>query len=131
MVNKQKSAECTHQIQYHLVWCPKYRRGVLTGDIATALDELLHTKASELGVAILSLAIRPDHVHLFVTGTPVMAVNQLVRHFKGYTAHELRARFPSLKTRLPSLWSRSYYAGSIGQVSDETVRRYIEAQKGV
>ena len=131
MTNKRKSAGCTHLLQYHLVWCPKYRRGVLIGDIANALDELLHTKASELGVDLLWLAIRPDHVHLCVTGMPTMAVNQLVRHFKGYTAHELRIRFPELKTRLPSLWSRSYYAGSIGQVSDETVRRYIEAQKGV
>ena len=129
--NKRKSAGCTHSLQYHLVWCPKFRRGVLTGDIAQALDELLHTKASELGVRIFSLAIRADHVHLFVSGTPTLAVNQLVRHFKGFTAHELRKRFPELKSRLPSLWSRSYFAGSIGQASDEAVRRYIEAQKGV
>ena len=131
MTNKRKSAGCTHSLQYHLVWCPKFRRGVLTGEIADALDQLLQTKASELGVDVLSLAIRPHYVHLFGTRTPRMAVNQLVRHFKGYTAHELRQRFPALKSRLPSLWSRSYYAGSIGQVSDETVRRYIEAQKGV
>lgn len=104
MTNKRKSAGCTYSLQHHLVWCPKFRRDALTGHIANALDELLHTKASELGVEILSLVIRPDHVHLFVTGTPTMAINQLVRHFKDYTAHELRARFPQLKSRLPSLW---------------------------
>ena len=131
MSNKRKSAGCTHMLQYHLVWCPKYRRGVLTGEIANTLEQLLHEKAEELGLEIISLSIRPDHVDCFITSTPTMAVNQLVRHLKGFTAHELRERFPSLKTRLPCLWSRSYYAGSIGEVSDATVRRYIEAQKGV
>ena len=131
MTNKRKSADCTHFLQYHLVWCPKYRRGVLTGEIADALEQLLREKADTLGVEIISLAIRPDHVHFFITGTPTIAVNQLVRHLKSFTAHELRERFPSLKTRLPSLWSRSYYAGTIGEVSDATVRRYIEGQKGV
>ena len=131
MSNKRTRAGCTHLIQYHLVWCPKYRRGVLTGEIADTLDQLLHEKANELGVEILSLAIRPDHVHCFITGVPTMAVNQLVRHLKGFTARELREQFPSLKTRLPCLWSRSYYVGRIGAVSDATVRRYIEAQKGV
>ena len=131
MENKQKSAGCVYALRYHLVWCPKFRRPVLEGAVADSLDEFLHIKAEALGVEILSLAIRPDHVHLFVTGTPTLAVNQLVRHFKGFTAHELRARHPQLKTRLPSLWSRSYYAGTTGEVSDEVVRRYIEAQKGV
>ena len=131
MENKRKSADCVHALQYHLVWCPTFRRPVLEAEVADSLDELLHAKAEALGVEMLSLAIRPDHVHLFVTGTPTMAVNPLVRHFKGFTAHELRARHPHLKSRLPSMWSRSYYAGTTGQVSDEVVRRYIEAQKGV
>ncbi len=128
---KRKSASCTHSLQYHLVWCPKFRRPVLTGEIAKELENLLYTKAAELNLEILSIAIRADHVHLFCTGTPTLAINQIVRHFKGFTAHQLRERFPALKSRLPSLWSRSYYAGSVGHVSDETVRRYIEAQKGV
>ena len=80
---------------------------------------------------MLSLAIRPDHVHWLVTGPPTMAVNPLVRPFKGFTAHELRARHPPLKSRLPSMGSRSYYVGTTGQVSDEVVRRYLEAHKGV
>lgn len=134
MKNKKehrKSAGGVHALQYHFVWCPKYRRGVLVGEVATELEKLLREKAFELGVEIISLAIRPDHVHCFITGTPSLAPYLLVHRLKGFTAHELRKRFPSLKTRLPSLWSRSYYVGSIGQAADETVRRYIEAQKGV
>ena len=131
MSKKRKSAGCTHLLQYHLVWCPKYRRGVLTDEIADRLEPLLYEKAQELGVEILSLSIRPDHVHCFITGTPTMAVHQLIRHLKSFTAHELRAEFPALKTRLPSLWTRSYYVGTVGQVSDAAIRRYIEAQKGV
>jgi putative transposase len=73
----------------------------------------------------------PDHVHLCVESDPTLPVQFLVNQFKGYTSHVLRARYPSLKSRLPSLWSRSYYAASVGTVSEATVRCYIEAQKGV
>ena len=66
----------------------------------------------------------PDHVHLFVEGGPTICVAEIV------TSHELRDEFPFLKSRLPTLWSRSYYAGSVGSVSETVVRRYIESQKG-
>lgn len=80
---KRTSAGGVHALQYPFVWCPKYRRGVLTGDGASALERLLHEKASALGVEIISLAIRPDHVHCVITGLPTMSVHQLVRHKTG------------------------------------------------
>lgn len=72
----------------------------------------------------------PDHVHLFVESDPTLAVSHIVSQFKGFSSRILREEFPYLKSRLPSLWSRSYYAGSVGYVSEETVKKYIENQKG-
>jgi putative transposase len=126
----RRNAGSVYSLKYHVVWCPKYRRSVLTGQIAEDLKALLHEKAAELHAEILSLEVMPDHVHLLVESDPTLAVQFLVNQFKGYTSRVLRQRYPSLVSRLPALWSRAYYCGSIGQVSEETVRRYIEAQKG-
>jgi putative transposase len=117
-------------LHYHLVWCPKYRRPVLGGEVAVALAALLREKSAELGCVVEALEVLPDHVHLFVEAPPTLAPQQIVAQCKGYTSRLLRERFPWLKRRLPSLWSRSYYAGSAGHVSAATVRRYIAEQKG-
>jgi len=119
-----------YHIRYHFAWCPKYRRPVLVGAIAPRLRELIHEKVAELGGSVLALEIQPDHVHLFVEMPPKWAPSQIAYRIKGYTSHVLRREFPRLKSRLPSLWSRSYYVGTAGEVSAETIRRYIEAQKG-
>ena len=116
-------------LKYHLVWCPKYRRPVLVGQVAKDLEALLREKAEELQVTIEALTVQPDHVHLFIATDPTEAPQRLANQFKGYTSRILRQRYPALKSRLPNLWSRSYYVGSIGHVSDKTVRQYIEAQK--
>jgi putative transposase len=72
----------------------------------------------------------PDHVHLFVESDPTRCVAELVNRFKGRSSHELREEFATLRSRLPTLWSRSYYAGSVGAVTETSIRRYIESQKG-
>ena len=125
----RKNAGSVFSLKYHLVWCPKYRRKVLVGAVANDLKHLLHEKAEQIGVVVEALEIMPDHVHLFVSADPTAAPQFLANQFKGYTSRILRERYPQLKSRLPSLWSRSYYVGSVGQVSEETVRQYIEAQK--
>jgi putative transposase len=124
------NAGAVFSLKVHLVWCPKYRYPVLTGPVADRLRELLATKAAALDATIEALDVLPDHVHLCVTYPPIAAVAHLVNQFKGYTSRVLRQEFPSLRSRLPSLWSRAYYAGSVGHVSDATVRRYLAAQKG-
>jgi putative transposase len=116
-------------INYHFVWCPKYRRKVLTGAVAERLKELLHEKASELHCTVKALEVMPDHLHLFVDCPPTLAPQQLANQFKGYTSRVLRDEFPHLRSRLPSLWSRSYYVGSAGHVSTETIQNYIEQQR--
>lgn len=126
----RKNAGAVFSLKYHVVWCPKYRRSVLVEAVATRLRALLAEKASELAVEIHALEIMPDHVHLFIESDPTLCVAELVNRFKGFTSRVLRQEFPSLKSRLPTLWSRSYYAGTVGAVSETTVKRYIENQKG-
>lgn len=125
-----KNAGAVFSLKLHLVWCPKYRRKVLIDTIAKRLEQLLREKAEEIGLTIHALEIMPDHVHLFVEHDPTRCVAEIVNRLKGYSSRILRQEFLSLRSRLPTLWSRSYYAGSIGYVSEETVRKYIEAQKG-
>ncbi len=80
-------------------------------------------------MTIEALEIMPDHVHLFIAAPPTEAPHHLANQFKGFTSRMLRLKYPELRSRLPSLWSRSYYIGTIGHVSEKTVIAYIEAQK--
>jgi len=124
-----KSKAVVYNIGYHLIWCSKYRRKVLTGDAETRLKELLAEKTGQIDIEIVQMEIMPDHVHLFVKATPVNSPHYIVQQLKGYTSRVLRQEFPSLKSRLPSLWTRSYYCESVGHISEETVQKYIEDQK--
>lgn len=123
------SIAALYSLKYHFVWCPKYRFKVLVGPVEKRLRQLLYRKAKELDATIHALEIMPDHVHLLVESDPRLAPAHIAAQFKGFTSHELRSEFPWLKSRLPSMWSRSYYVGSIGAVSEQTVRRYIANQK--
>lgn len=125
----RKNAGAVFTLKYHLVFCPKYRKDILEGILAQRLEDLLRTKAQELGAEIQALEIMPDHVHLFVETDPTLAPAHIAAQFKGYTSRVLRDEFPHLR-RMPSLWSRSYYIGSVGHVSEATVRKYIAEQKG-
>jgi putative transposase len=95
--------------------------------IAKCLEQLLYEKAKEIDVQIEHLAIQPDHLHLFVSAPPSLAVSQIVFRLKGYTARVLRQEFPVLR-RMPSMWTTSYFASTAGNVSQATIQRYIEAQ---
>lgn len=129
-MTKRRTRQATYQITYHFVWCPKYRRAVLEGRIAERLVELLNALITEMGGEVIELVVRPDHVHLFTAYPPTIAPYQIIHRLKGTTSHALREEFPSLVSRLPSLWTSSYYVGTAGVVSEETIRRSIEAQKG-
>jgi putative transposase len=119
----------SHDLGYVLIWCPKYRLPVLVGEVAEDLHALLAEKASELDVEIKHVAIKPDHVHLFVKAPPEYSPAKLAHQFKGYSSRMLRERYRHLRSRMPSLWSRSYYVGAAGHVSDKTIARYIAAQE--
>ena len=117
--------------QYHVVFCPKYRRKVLTDGIDLRLKELILEKQDDYGYKIIDLEVMPDHVHLLIDVDPRMGIVKIVRQIKGYTAHVLRKEFPFLKSRLPGLWTRRKFISPVGTVSLEVVKRYIENQKGV
>jgi putative transposase len=112
----------------HVVWCPKYRRRILGGRVARRLSELLEQIADEHGWQIVAKEVIPDHVHLFVRVGPTDAPAQVVRAFKGRTARVLRCEFPYLRNHAKVLWSPSYFAASVGYVSELMVRRDIEHQ---
>lgn len=120
-----------HLIVYHLVWTPKRRKSVLVGDIAKDCREIIERKCDEKAWTILELAIMPDHVHLFVQAFPDTAASDIVKECKGLSSYELRKKYPEVLLKLPSLWTRSFFASTAGNVSQETIKKYIEAQKGL
>lgn len=133
MVNVTTKRNCVYQTAYHVVWCPRYRHDVLTGAVATALSELLDTLCAERKWPVIAKEIQPDHIHLFLSIPPAQAVADAVKILKGVTARTLFQRFPALKQRLcgGSLWSPSYYVGTAGNVSAETIRNYIDRTEHV
>ncbi len=114
-------------INYHFVWIPRRRRKVLVNDVKKRLTELIYEKSGELDCKIVSLAIEPDHVHLFLNCLPDLAPKQIMHRIKGYSSYILRKEFPHLK-RMPSMWTRSYFVSTAGNVSSSTIQKYIEAQ---
>ena len=124
------SNKAIYNVGYHLIWCPKYRRKVLIAPIDEELKKLLLIKAKEIHVEISAMEIMPDHVHLFIKASPTAAPHWIVQQLKGYTSRMLRQKYSCLKSRLPTLWTRSYYCESVGHISESTIRRYIEEQKG-
>ena len=119
-----------HLIAYHLIWCPKRRKKVLVGPVATDLDQIIRQKCLEHGWKVLNLAIQPDHVHLFVRAWPTDAAAFVINQCKGASSRLLRQKHSQL-LRIPSLWTGSYFASTAGNISQETIQQYIEAQKGL
>lgn len=126
----QRDEHRLHLVVYHLVWCPKRRKKVLLGQVAKDCDQIVRGKCSEKGWQVLELAIQPDHIHLFVRVWPTTSAYEVVQQCKGRTSHDLRKKHKQL-LRLPSLWTRSYFASTAGNVSAQTIQGYIEAQKGL
>ena len=116
-------------IGYYLVWCPKYRRKVLSDRVEIRLKEILPQIATEMGCTIEKMEVMPDHLHIFLRSIPTLPVHLIVKNLKGKSSRILREEFPSLKSRLPNLWTRSYYCETLGCISEETVKKYIENQK--
>ena len=114
-------------INYHLIWCPKRRKPVLVGKVKQRLEQIIKEIAKEKGVEILKLSIQPNHVHNFISVYPTIAVHKLVKAFKGRSSHYLCREFPEL-LKLPTLWTHSYFVSTAGNVSSQTIQKYIEAQ---
>jgi len=118
-----------YSCKYHVVWCPKYRRKVLVDAIVERLKELIIQRCAEIKVDIIEMEIMPDHVHLLIEVDPQYGINRAVRSIKGFSSHALRSEFPSLKTRLPTLWTNSYFVSTVGGAPLNVIKQYIEGQK--
>lgn len=120
-----------YSCQYHVIFCPKYRRPVLSVEVSARMKELILEKQEEYGYIVIEMEVMPDHVHLLLDIDPRIGVNDVVGKIKGYTSHELRKEFPWLKKRLPTLWTRSKFISTVGAVTLDVVQKYIEEQKNV
>jgi len=126
----QRDEHRVHLVVYHFVWCPKRRKAVLTEAIAQERQTLIEQVCVEQGWMLLELAIQPDHIHLVVQVFPSTSAADVIKLVKGRTSRELRQTYAMLR-KLPSLWIRSYFVATAGRVSQETIQRSIEAQKGM
>jgi putative transposase len=120
-----------YSCQYHVIFSPKYRRKVLTNGIDERLKQLILDKQIDYGYEIIEMEIMPDHVHLLINSNPKIGIYNQINKIKGYTSNVLREEFPQLKKRLPCLWTRSKFISTVGSVSLDVVKKYIENQKNV
>ncbi len=120
-----------YSCKYHVVWCPKYRRSVLVRGVDERLKILIHEVANERHVAVIELEVMPDHVHLVCEVDPQFGIHKFIKQVKGRSSRLLRQEFPWLKSRLPSLWTNSYFVSTVGGVPLAVIKQYIENQKTV
>ena len=115
-------------INYHFVFCPRYRRKALVGEVEKRFRDILQEICKENDFVIVTLEVMPDHVHLFLNALPSMSPSDIMAKVKGVTSRELRQEFKHLR-HLQSLWTRSFFCSTAGNVSSETIARYIAEQK--
>lgn len=127
----KKGRNSVYQIGYHIIWCTKHRKQILVNQIAEDMQELLTKIASDNKFTIENMEVMPDHIHLFITATPNHLIADMVKALKGVSARFLFKEHPELKKQLwgGHLWNPSYYVGTVGNISEETVKKYIESQK--
>ena len=132
--NKEKEyhhePHMVYSCQYHVIFCPKYRRNVLKDGIDVRLKELILEKQDEYQYKILEMEVMPDHVHLLIDINPRLGVYHVVNQIKGYSSSVLRNEFPALKRKIPTLWTHSKFISTVGSATLESVQKYIEDQKG-
>ena len=128
MVNIVYKRNCVYRTAYHVIWCAKYRKPILAGEVFLMVSSLIDAICKENNWRIISKEIQPDHIHLFLSFSPAVSIATAVKKLKGITARKLFIQFPGLKKELygGSLWSPSYYVGTAGSVSAQTIKKYIE-----
>ncbi|PGY12640.1 IS200/IS605 family transposase [Bacillus sp. AFS031507] len=131
LIQYKRNNNVVFSCKYHVVWCPKYRRNVLMDGVDERLKSILLEVAEETKSEVIEMEIMPDHVHLLVECDPQFGINKLIRMMKGRSSRYLRSEFPWLKSRIPSLWTNSYFVSTVGGTTLDVVKQYIENQKGV
>ncbi|BCI84734.1 IS200/IS605 family transposase (plasmid) [Mycolicibacterium sp. TY66] len=128
-VTLRTNANIAFQCAYHVVWCPKYRRKVIGGRMEVRLKEIIAEVITEKEAWLIEMETMPDHVHLLVEVDPQFGVHRLVKAIKGRSSRVLREEFPWLKSKLPSLWTNSYFVATVGGAPLSVIKRYVETQK--
>ncbi len=130
MNNKYRKTKTTvSMINYHFIFCPIYRRKIfLIEGVEERFKELVNKISKEMNLEIIALECDIDHVHLFVNANPTVSPSKIMHQLKGVTSKTIREEFNKLN-RMPSLWTRSYFVSTAGEVSSETVKKYVENQK--
>jgi putative transposase len=131
IVRYKSNNNVVYSCKYHVVWCPKYRRSVLVTGVDDRLKEIIHGVCTDLDAEILELEVMPEHVHLLVEVDPQYGIHRLVRAIKGRSSRLLRQEFPWLTSRLPTLWTNSYFVSTVGGAPVDIIKQYIENQKRV
>lgn len=115
--------------KYHVVWCPKYRRSVLVDGVDVDLKQIIQDVCQETNAELIEVEVMPDHIHVLIACDPQFGINRLIKLIKGRSSNILRKKHPWLKSRLPCLWTSSYFVSTVGNMSLATIKRYIENQK--
>ena len=137
LYNKDMSQEyksnknITYSCKYHVVWCPKYRRKVLIHGVDVRLKEIILEVANEFNSEVIEMEVIRDHVHLLIEAVQPFGIAKVVRYMKGRSSRFLRQEFPWLKSRLPTLWTNSYFVSTVGGSPLSVIKEYIENQKNV
>ena len=128
-IKYKSNLNVVYSCKYHVIWCPKYRRSVLVKGVDARLREIIQAVATECNSEILELEVMPDHVHLLVEVDPQFGIHKLIKLMKGRSSRLIREEFKWIKSRLPTLWTNSYFVSTIGGAPLEVVKQYIEQQK--
>ena len=128
-IKYKSNLNVVYSCKYHVIWCPKYRRSVLVKGVDVRLKEIIHAVSAECNSEILELEVMPDHVHLLVEVDPQFGIHRLIKLMKGRSSKLIREEFKWIKSRLPTLWTNSYFVSTIGGAPLEVVKQYIEQQK--
>lgn len=127
----KRNRKVVYSCRYHVVWCPKYRRKVLVSGVDERLKQIIRQTAAELQAEVIELEVMPDHVHLLCEVDPQFGIHRLARHLKGRSSRLLRQEFAWLRSRLPTLWTNSYFVATVGGAPLAVIKQYIENQKSV
>jgi len=130
-VSYKSNRNVVYSCKYHVIWCPKYRRKVLIQGVDNRLKDIIHLVCQEMKAEILELEIMSDHVHLLVEVDPQLGIHLLIKKTKGRSSRLLRQEFLWLRSKLPTLWTNSYFVSTVGGAPLQVVKQYIEDQKNV
>ena len=121
----KSSSHSKYNLGVHIIFCPKYRRKVLIEGVEDELKIICQDVAKDLKISIESIEVMPDHVHIFLKHPPTLPIHYIVQQIKGKSSKLLRLKFEWLKKRIPTLWTRSYFAESVGIINEEKNKKYI------